>query len=156
MSFRRTCVVNENFSHKILLPGPWQNAQPSNVPVNIYLYFHLLNSVGPKTIQVCICGDENTFPPLEDLQILGMPSTSHITSHTTLSNEWCLKLLLGVCNIVERGDLSISPDTPRQLTHRQYLPPSPLFLSLSYLGVWQVKALSILACKLGVAEPIIA
>jgi hypothetical protein len=30
---------------------------------------------------------ENTFPPYEDLQILGMLFTSHITPHTTLGNE---------------------------------------------------------------------
>jgi hypothetical protein len=29
---------------------------------------------------------ENTFPPYEDLQILGMFSTSHITPHTNLGN----------------------------------------------------------------------
>jgi hypothetical protein len=34
--------------------------------------------------------------------------TSHITPHTTLGNEKCLKILLGVCNTKERGDLSIS------------------------------------------------
>jgi hypothetical protein len=51
---------------------------------------------------------ENIFPPYEDLQILGMLFTSHITPHTTLGNEKSLKLLLGVCKTKERGDLSIS------------------------------------------------
>jgi hypothetical protein len=50
---------------------------------------------------------ENIFPPYEDLQILGMLFTSHITPHTTLRNEYCLKLFLGVCKTT-RGDLSIS------------------------------------------------
>jgi hypothetical protein len=31
---------------------------------------------------------KDTLPPSEDLQILGMLSTSHITHHTTLSNEY--------------------------------------------------------------------
>ncbi len=30
---------------------------------------------------------ENSFSPYEDLQILGMLFTSHITPHTTLGNE---------------------------------------------------------------------
>jgi hypothetical protein len=32
-----------------------QNAQPCKVPVNIYLYFHLLISVCPKTKTICMC-----------------------------------------------------------------------------------------------------
>jgi hypothetical protein len=58
--------------------------------MNIYLYFYLLISVCPTTIQVYICGDENikkSFPPYENLQILGMIFTSHIIPHTTLGNE---------------------------------------------------------------------
>jgi hypothetical protein len=35
-----------------------------------------------------------------------MLSTSHIPSHTTLGNEQCLKLWLGVCNTKDRGNLS--------------------------------------------------
>ncbi len=46
----------------------------------------------------------------EDLQILGMLFTSHITPHTTISKVWYQKLLLGVCNTEERGDLSLSPE----------------------------------------------
>ncbi len=60
----------------------------------IYLYSHLLISVCPKTIQVYIYMKmkifENSFPPyedLQDLQILGMLFTSHITPHNTLGNE---------------------------------------------------------------------
>jgi hypothetical protein len=30
---------------------------------------------------------ENSFPPYEDLQILGMLFNSHLTPHTTLGNE---------------------------------------------------------------------
>ncbi len=30
---------------------------------------------------------ENSFPPYEDLQILGILFTSYITPHTTLDNE---------------------------------------------------------------------
>jgi hypothetical protein len=51
---------------------------------------------------------EKTFPPFEDLQILGMLFTSHIIPHTTLGNEKCLKLLIGVCYTKERDYLSIS------------------------------------------------
>jgi hypothetical protein len=68
-----------------------QNAQPCKVTVNIYLYFHLLISVCPKTIKLTYMEMkifENTFPPYEDLHILGMLSTSHITPHTTLGNEY--------------------------------------------------------------------
>jgi hypothetical protein len=98
------------FSLPQIIRGLGQNAQPWKVPVNIYLYFHLLVSVCPKTIQVYIYGDENenSFPPYEGLQILGMLFTSHITPHTTLGNELCLKLLHGVCNTKYRGDLSVS------------------------------------------------
>jgi hypothetical protein len=42
------------------------------------------------------------------IQILGILFTSYITPHTTLDNEYCLKLLLGDCNSEERCDLSIS------------------------------------------------
>jgi hypothetical protein len=53
---------------------------------NIYLYFHLLISVCPKTMEMKIF--DTTFPPYEDLKILGMLFTSHITPHTTtLGNE---------------------------------------------------------------------
>ncbi len=86
-----------------------QNAQPCKIPVNIYLYLHLPIFVSPKAIQVYIYMEmkifENTFPPYEDLQTL---FTFHVTPHTTLGNVQCLKLLLGVCNTKERGDLSIS------------------------------------------------
>jgi hypothetical protein len=51
---------------------------------------------------------ENTFPAYKDLQILVILFTSYITPHTTLSNELCLKLLLGFCNTEERCELSIS------------------------------------------------
>ncbi len=52
---------------------------------------------------------ENTLPPYEIyLQILGMLFTSHITTHTTLGNEQCLKLLLGVCNTEDKCDLYTS------------------------------------------------
>jgi hypothetical protein len=51
---------------------------------------------------------ENAFPSYEDFQILGILFSSYITPHTTLCNEYCLKFLLGVCNIEERCDLSIS------------------------------------------------
>jgi hypothetical protein len=44
----------------------------------------------------------------ENLQILGMIFTSHITRHTTLGTEQSLKLLLGVCNTEEKCDLSTS------------------------------------------------
>jgi hypothetical protein len=50
---------------------------------------------------------EDTFPPYDDLQILGILFTSYITPQTTLGNELSLKLLLGVCNTEERCDLSI-------------------------------------------------
>ncbi len=53
---------------------------------------------------------KNFFPPKEDLQILGILFNSYITPHTTLGNEQCLKLLLGVCNTKQRCDLSISGD----------------------------------------------
>jgi hypothetical protein len=33
---------------------------------------------------------ENTFPPYEDLQILGILFTSYITLHTTLGNEYIM------------------------------------------------------------------
>jgi hypothetical protein len=44
-----------------LLTGPWAEctALYCKVPVNIYLYFHLLISVCPKTIQVNMYGDKN-------------------------------------------------------------------------------------------------
>jgi hypothetical protein len=45
---------------------------------------------------------------LSSLKIPAMLFTSHNTPHITLGNEQCLKLLLGVCNIKKRGDLSIS------------------------------------------------
>ncbi len=51
---------------------------------------------------------ENAFPPYEEFQILGILFTTYINHHTTLGNEYCLKLLLGVCNTKERCDLSIS------------------------------------------------
>ncbi len=44
-----------------------QNAHPCKVAVNIYLYFHLLISVCPKTIQVYIYGDENIWKDLSSL-----------------------------------------------------------------------------------------
>jgi hypothetical protein len=50
---------------------------------------------------------EMKMPPNENVQILGMLFTSHITPRTTLGNEQCLKLLLGVCNTEEQCDLSI-------------------------------------------------
>jgi hypothetical protein len=59
---------------------------------------------------------ENTFTPYEDLQILCMLFTSHITPHTTLGNEQCLKLLLGVCNTKDTNDLSISLTTIQGIT----------------------------------------
>jgi hypothetical protein len=53
---------------------------------------------------------ENTFPPYENLQILGILFTSYITLTPLLvmTNELYLKLLLGVCNTEEMCDLSIS------------------------------------------------
>jgi hypothetical protein len=85
---------------------------PCKVPVNIYLYFHLLISVCPKTIQVYMYGDgylKTPFLHMKTRKILGMLFTFHFTPQTTtLGNEFCLKLLLGVCNTKESGDLSIS------------------------------------------------
>jgi hypothetical protein len=59
----------------------------------IYIYY-LLISVCHKTIQVYIHVVymemkifENTFPPYEDLQILGILFKSYINPHTTLGNE---------------------------------------------------------------------
>ncbi len=56
--------------HKILLTGPWAECciQSCKVPVNMKIF-------------------ENTFPPYEDLQILGILFTSYITPHTTLGYE---------------------------------------------------------------------
>jgi hypothetical protein len=51
---------------------------------------------------------ESSFSPYEDLQILGMLFHFLHHLHTTLGNVKCLKLLLGVCKIEERGDLSLS------------------------------------------------
>jgi hypothetical protein len=51
---------------------------------------------------------ENTFPPYGGLQILGMFFISLSTLHTTFGKEQCLKLLLGVCNTKEKGDLTTS------------------------------------------------
>jgi hypothetical protein len=45
--------------HKMLLTCPWAECTVLKVPVNIYLYFHLLICVCLKTIQVYIYGDEN-------------------------------------------------------------------------------------------------
>jgi hypothetical protein len=96
---------------KILLIALGQNPQPCEVPVNIYLFFHLFYLFALKSFKFTYMEMkifENTFLPYEDLQILCMFFTSHITPHTTLGNEQCLKLLLGVSNTKERGNLSLS------------------------------------------------
>ncbi len=59
-------------------------------------------------------GDKNIWKHLSSIWRL---FASHITLHTIFGNE-CLKLLLGVCNIKERGDLSISLIITLDLTHR--------------------------------------
>jgi hypothetical protein len=59
-------------------------------PVNIYLYIRLLISVSPKQFKFTYMEMkiyEDTFPPNEDLQTLGILSTSYIIPHTTLGNE---------------------------------------------------------------------
>ncbi len=55
--------------------------------MNISLIFHLLISVCLKPFKFTYMEMkifENTFPPYEDIQILHMLFTSHITPHTTL------------------------------------------------------------------------
>jgi hypothetical protein len=57
---------------------------------------------------------ESSLSPYEDLQLLGMLFTSHITPHTTLGNVQCIKLLLGVCNTKEQGcgsGFQLDPDS---------------------------------------------
>ncbi len=71
-----------------------QNVQSCKVPVNSYLYFHLLIFVCPKTIQVyiyCMAMKifENSFPLYEDLQNFGSLFTSYITPHITLG-KWVM------------------------------------------------------------------
>jgi hypothetical protein len=61
-------------------------------------------SVCPKTLQVYIYGDENiwkSFPPYEDLQILGVIVTSQIIPHITLGNEKKIVSKGKKCNFYE-------------------------------------------------------
>ncbi len=44
---------------------------------------------------------------MKTLKMPDMRFISHNTTHITLGNEKCQKLLLGVCNTKKNGDLSI-------------------------------------------------
>jgi hypothetical protein len=92
--------------HKIVLLGLCQNYSPIWFceQINTFSYTHICLLLNYSSLQTC----RNSFPSYEDIKIHDVLFTSHNTPHITLSNEQCLKLLLGVSNTKKRGDLSLS------------------------------------------------
>jgi hypothetical protein len=98
--------------------------------------------------------------------------TSHITPHTKLGNDKCLKLLLGVCNTKEMGDLSISlvriqtreniesrsqyaPCTARNVRLREVIEPTLFLGRIRYLGDGVVHPMGVVdPGQVGLVQPL--
>ncbi len=115
-----------------------QNVQSCKVTVNIYLYFHLLISVCPKTIY--IYGEEiyeNTIPPYELIsEIIIQPDKA---GHFSFYQNLFLKIYIFKSSLLDEcmttGKLFTSCITPRTTLGNNWVMPKTLAWSLQH---WRV------------------